>query len=46
MLGRVLSFRPLENNNEVDVSYLKSGTYIISGERNGQVIFSQKIVKN
>jgi predicted alpha/beta superfamily hydrolase len=45
-LGRLMRYEPLQSTHNVAVNYLKSGTYILRGTKNGQVLFSTSFSKN
>jgi predicted alpha/beta superfamily hydrolase len=46
ILGRLMHYAPLQSTRRIDVNYLKSGTYILRGTRNGQLLFTEKFSKN
>ncbi len=45
VLGRLMHYEPLRSDRSVDVSYLKSGSYILRGVRGGQLLFTEKFFK-
>jgi predicted alpha/beta superfamily hydrolase len=46
ILGRLMRYEPLRVAHDVDVSYLKSGSYVLRGVRGGQLLFTEKFSKN
>lgn len=45
ILGRLMTIQPLRTQ-QADVHYLKSGNYFLKGVRGGQILFTEKFVKN
>jgi predicted alpha/beta superfamily hydrolase len=46
VLGRLMRYEPLQSNRQIDVHYLKSGTYVLRGVQSGQLLFTEKFSKN
>ena len=44
-LGRLMQVEPLRGNRTTNVSYLKSGNYVVRGVRGSAVLFVKKFVK-
>lgn len=46
ILGRLMRYEPLRNDKQLDVSYFKSGVYLLKGVRGNQLLFTEKFSKN
>lgn len=46
MFGRLMRYEPLRSDKQIDVSYFKSGTYLLKGVRSNQLLFTEKFSKN
>lgn len=46
MFGRLMRYEPLRSDKQIDVSYFKSGTYLLKGVRGNQLLFTEKFFKN
>jgi predicted alpha/beta superfamily hydrolase len=46
MFGRLMRYEPLRSDKQIDVSYFKSGVYLLKGVRGNQLLFTEKFSKN
>ena len=46
ILGRLMRYEPLRSDKQLDVSYFKSGVYLLKGVRGSQLLFTEKFSKN
>ena len=46
ILGRLMRYEPLRSDKQLDVSYFKSGVYLLKGVRGNQLLFTEKFSKN
>ncbi len=45
VFGRLMRYEALRSDKQIDVNYLKSGTYILRGVRAGQLLFTERFVR-
>ena len=44
--GCLMRYKPLRSDKLLDVSYFKSGVYLLKGVRGSQLLFTEKFSKN